>query len=176
MEAGLVVRGEVVEEAMDLEWYGEGSLACCKAISDLPHASHIVNCAVTRSEGDGEVLLEKGAGRADVATLKHCLELGPNEGGAHLASLKAAHEGVGEGAEEDGAGAVASGTFRCCKVVMMHRNFMLRLADEVLAAMRGGGRKVASAASWSSGVAAITKVGSGGGGPGGMEGGGGSPR
>ncbi|CAI5991033.1 unnamed protein product [Closterium sp. NIES-64] len=52
MEAGLVVRGEVVEEAMDLEWFGEGSLACCKAINDLLHASHIVNCAITCTRGD----------------------------------------------------------------------------------------------------------------------------
>ncbi|CAI5501403.1 unnamed protein product [Closterium sp. Naga37s-1] len=160
MEAGLVVRSEVVEEAMDLEWFGEGSLACRKAISDLLHAPHIVNCAVTRSEGDGEVLLEKDADRADVATLKHRLELGPNEGGAHLASLKTAHESVGECAEEDGAGAVVSGgpcdapreivchgrivlikerqaigAFRYREVVVMYRNLMLRLADEVLAAI-----------------------------------------
>ncbi|CAI6007201.1 unnamed protein product [Closterium sp. NIES-64] len=160
MEAGLVVRGEVVEEAVDLQGLGEGSLACRKAISDLLHAPHIVNCAITGGEGDGEVLLEQGADRADVATLEHRLELGPDEGGAHLASLETAHKGTRECAKEDGAGAVISsgpcdaprevvrhgrivlikerqaiGAFRYREVVVVYRNFILRLADEVFAAI-----------------------------------------
>ncbi|CAI7892942.1 unnamed protein product [Closterium sp. NIES-54] len=101
-----LLRHEVEEQTMDLHRIGKGSLASGKATGYLLHAPDIVSCAVVGGKGNGEVLLEQNADRADVATLEHRLELGPNQVSAHLVSLEAAHKGVGECTEEDGAGAV----------------------------------------------------------------------
>ncbi|CAI7864290.1 unnamed protein product [Closterium sp. NIES-54] len=91
---------------MNLQGLRKGSLASGKAIGYLLHVPHVVDCVVAGGEGNGEVLLEENADGADLAMLKHRLELGPNQVSMHLASLEAAHEGVGECTEEDGAGTV----------------------------------------------------------------------
>ncbi|CAI7781382.1 unnamed protein product [Closterium sp. NIES-53] len=78
VKAGLVVRCEVEEQTMDLQGLEKGSLASGKAIGYLLHAPYIVDCAVAGGKGNGELLLEQNTDGADVATLEHRLELGPN--------------------------------------------------------------------------------------------------
>ncbi|CAI7755785.1 unnamed protein product [Closterium sp. NIES-53] len=78
VKAGLVVRREVEEQTRDLQGLGKGSLSSGKAINDFLHAPDIVDCAVAGGKGNGEVFLEQNADEADVATLEHRLELGPD--------------------------------------------------------------------------------------------------
>ncbi|CAI7844771.1 unnamed protein product [Closterium sp. NIES-54] len=127
VKAGLVVRRKVEEQVMDLQGLGKGSLASGKAIGYLLHAPYIVDCTVAGGKGDGEVLMEQNADRADVATLEHRLEFGPNQVSAHLASLEAAHKGVEECTEEDGASAVVgSGPSDAVGDVSRHGGVVLR--------------------------------------------------
>ncbi|CAI7837908.1 unnamed protein product [Closterium sp. NIES-54] len=112
---------------MNLQGLGKGSLASGKAIDYLLHAPHVVDCAITGVKGNGEVLLEQNADGADVTTFEHRLELSPNQVSAHLASLEAAHEGVGECTEEDGIGTVVgSGPGDAVGDVSRHGGVVLR--------------------------------------------------
>ncbi|CAI5982460.1 unnamed protein product [Closterium sp. NIES-64] len=54
VKAGFIVRGEVEEEAMDLEGLGEAGSAGFEAIGYLAHAADIVYCSVTGDEVGGE--------------------------------------------------------------------------------------------------------------------------
>ncbi|CAI5998981.1 unnamed protein product [Closterium sp. NIES-65] len=108
VKAGFIVWGEVKQEAMDLEVFREAGLAGFEAISYFSHTSDIVDRSVTCSEGDRKVLLKEDANRADVAALKHGMEFGPNDQGTEFPSLEAAHKGVRESTEENGAGAGVS--------------------------------------------------------------------